>query len=38
MSREPHYGRTKHGLPVHPRTVDHLPVHNAYARMNAGSR
>ena len=34
MSREPHYGRTKHGLSVHLRTVDHLPVHNAYARMN----
>ena len=32
--REPHFGRTKHGLAVHLRTVDHLPEHNAYARLN----
>jgi|GEM_PF-556512 len=31
---EPHYGHTRHGLPVHLRTIDHLPVHNAYARLN----
>ena len=31
---EPHYGHTKHGLPVHLRTLDHLPVHSAYARLN----
>ena len=34
VSHEPHYGRTKHGQPVHLRTLDHLPVHSAYARMN----
>ena len=34
MSHEPHYGRTRHGLAVHLRTLDHLPVHSAYARMN----
>ena len=34
MSHEPSYGRTKHGLPVHLRTLDHLPVHNTYARFN----
>ena len=34
VSHEPHYGRTKHGLAVHLRTLDHLPVHNAYARLN----
>ena len=31
---EPHYGHTKHGLAVHLRTLDHLPVHSAYARLN----
>ena len=31
---EPHYGHTKHGQPVHLHTLDHLPVHNAYARLN----
>ena len=34
VSHEPHYGRTRHGLAVHLRTLDHLPVHSAYARMN----
>jgi len=33
-SHEPHYGHTKHGQPVHLHTLDHLPVHNAYARLN----
>lgn len=32
--REPHFGRTRHGLPVHLHTRDHLPDHNAYARFN----
>lgn len=32
--REPHFGRTRHGLPVHLRTFDHHPDHNAYARFN----
>jgi hypothetical protein len=31
---EPHFGRTRHGLAVHLRTLDHLPVHSAYARLN----
>ena len=35
--REPHFGRTGHGLAVHLRTIDHLPVHNAYARFNKPS-
>ena len=32
--REPHFGHTKHGLPVHLHAHDHLPEHNAYARLN----
>jgi len=32
--QHPHFGRTRHGLPVHLRTLDHLPVHNPYARLN----
>ena len=31
---EPHFGRTRHGLPVHHRAVDHLPDHSTYARIN----
>jgi hypothetical protein len=34
VSHEPHYGHTRHGLAVHLRTADHLPVHSAYARFN----
>jgi len=30
----PAFGFTRHGRPVHARTVDHLPDHNAYARFN----
>ena len=32
--RAPTFGFTRHGHPVHGRTVDHLPTHNAYARFN----
>lgn len=32
--REPHFGRTRHGMAVHLRTFDHHPDHNAYARFN----
>ena len=32
MSETPH--RTRHGLPVHRRAIDHLPDHSAYARFN----
>lgn len=31
---EPHFGWTSLGHPVHKRTADHLPAHNAYARFN----
>lgn len=31
---EPHFGRTKLGLPVHHRAADHLPSHSGYARLN----
>ena len=31
---EPHWGTTKLGHAVHAKTLDHLPVHNAYARFN----
>ena len=34
MSEHPFFGFTRHGLPVHRRTVDHLPDHNTYARFN----
>ena len=34
MSEHPHFGHTRHGMAVHLRTADHLPVHNAYARVN----
>ena len=34
MTPDPHFGHTRHGLAVHLRAVDHLPVHNAYARVN----
>lgn len=30
----PTFGFTRHGHAVHGRTVDHLPVHNRYARFN----
>ena len=33
MSEHPRFGHS-HGLPVHLRTLDHLPVHSAYARLN----
>ena len=32
--REPHFGHAGHGLPVHRKSVDHLPEHSAYARFN----
>ena len=32
--REPHFGHAGHGLPVHRKSVDHLPEHSAYARLN----
>ena len=31
---EPHWGFTRLGQAVHRSTLDHLPVHNAYARFN----
>ena len=34
MSEHPHYGHTRHGLPVHARTVDHHPAGSAYQRFN----
>jgi hypothetical protein len=34
VSGKPHFGRTKTGLAVHLHTLDHLPVHSAYARLN----
>ena len=34
LSHTPHFGVTRSGLHVHLRTLDHLPVHNAYARFN----
>jgi hypothetical protein len=33
--REPHFGRTRHGLAVHARTADHLPGSTAVARFNS---
>lgn len=33
--KEPHFGHTKHGLPVHLRTQDHLPARNAADRFNS---
>jgi hypothetical protein len=35
MSRVPHFGHTKSGLPVHQHTSDHLPAGNPAARFNA---
>ena len=35
MSDHPHFGRTRHGLPVHLRTFDHLPHDNPVDRFNA---
>src|ERR1035438_8135139 len=35
MSRVPHFGHTKSGLPVHARALDHLPAGNPAARFNA---
>ena len=32
--REPHFGHTRHGLPVHLRTADHHPAGSAYQRFN----
>ena len=34
IMREPHFGHTRHGAAVHRRSVDHLPEHSAYARLN----
>jgi hypothetical protein len=34
VSEHPHFGFTRHGLAVHLRALDHLPVHSAYARFN----
>jgi hypothetical protein len=33
-AEHPTHGFTRHGLPLHARTLDHLPTHNAYARFN----
>ena len=33
-THEPHFGRTRYGLAVHARTVDHHPAGSAYARFN----
>jgi hypothetical protein len=33
--RKPHFGFTRRGLPVHQRTLDHLPAGNPTARFNA---
>ena len=33
MSEHPRFGHS-HGMAVHLRTLDHLPVHSAYARLN----
>lgn len=33
-AEHPHFGFTRLGHAVHRRAVDHLPVHNAYARFN----
>lgn len=35
MSDKPHFGITRHGLPVHLRTMDHLPHGNIITRINA---
>jgi hypothetical protein len=34
VTDQPHFGHTRHGLPVHLRTADHLPARSAYARFN----
>jgi hypothetical protein len=34
MSVAPTHGWTKHGHAVHAKTLDHMPVNNAYARFN----
>jgi hypothetical protein len=34
MSRVPHFGHTKSGLPVHARTIDHLAAGNPATRFN----
>ncbi len=35
MSKRPHFGHTRTGLPVHARTLDHLPRGSPAARFNA---
>lgn len=35
MSKHPHWGHTKTGLPVHQHTHDHLPSHSKVARFNS---
>lgn len=35
LSEHPHFGRTRSGLHVHLRTIDHLPHGNAVSRFNA---
>ena len=35
MSKHPHFGHTRTGLPVHARTTDHLPRGSPAARFNA---
>jgi hypothetical protein len=32
--KQPHFGHTRHGLPVHLHAHDHLPEDNAYQRFN----
>jgi hypothetical protein len=34
VSEHPHFGHTRHGLPVHQRTADHHPAGTAYQRFN----
>jgi len=34
VNTHPHFGHTKHGLPVHLHTVDHHPSSTAYQRFN----
>ena len=35
MSKRPHFGHTRQGLPVHARTLDHLPREHWYDRANS---
>jgi hypothetical protein len=35
VSKRPHFGHTRQGLPVHARTLDHLPREHWYDRANS---